>query len=170
MMTKINKLEFWSKPFNSPFESGLRSLVILTEAYPEAFDTQRLLYYSYMIVHTADISGGPDSIHPLTPHRSGELLVRREIVKKGLLLMQLKGFIEQQNQKDGIFYKATDSSIPFLDSISSIYFDLLRKCAAWVVQRFSGYSDESLRGFIQDHLDKWGAEFEHESLVREVPK
>ncbi len=170
MTRKTNKLKFWNKPFNSPFESGLRSLIILTEAYPEAFDSQRLLYYSYMIVHTADISGGPESIHPLTPHRSGELLVRREIVKNGILLMQLKGLLEQQNHEDGIFYKATDFSVPFLDSISSSYFDSLRERAAWVVQIFSEYSDKSLRGFIQDHLDKWGAEFEHESLVREVPE
>lgn len=170
MTTKTNKLKFWDKPFNSPFESGLRSLIILSEAYPETFDLQRLLYYSYMIVHTADISGGPESIHPLTPHRSGELLVRREIVKNGILLMQLKGLLEQQNRTDGIFYKATDLSIPFLDRMSSSYFDSLRERAAWVVQRFFEYPDKSLREFVQDHLDKWGAEFEHESLVREVPE
>ena len=169
-MTKISNLNFWSKPFNSPFESGLRSLIILTEAYPEAFDLQRLLYYSYMIVHTADIVGGPESVHPLTPHRSGELLIRREIIKNGLLLMQLKGLLEHKNYKDGLFYRATDLSIPFLDSISSSYFDSLRNRAAWIVQRFSEYSDKSLREFVQDHLDKWGAEFEHESLIREVPE
>lgn len=170
MTTKTNKPRFWDKPFNSPFESGLRSLIILTEAYPEEFDLQRLLYYSYMIVHTSDISGGPESIHPMTPHRSGELLVRREIVKNGILLMQLKGLIEQQNRKDGILYKATDLSIQFLDSISSSYFDSLRNRAAWIVQRFSKYQDNLLREFVQNHLDKWGAEFEHESLVREVPE
>ena len=76
-----------SNPFNSPLECGLRSLALLAAAGPTAYDLQRLVFYDYLLVHSADVPGGPESIHPPTPLRSGEALVRRHWVERGLLLM-----------------------------------------------------------------------------------
>ena len=65
--------------FNSPIETGVRALILLSEAYPQGFDLQRILEYDYMMVHTGDFENGPPSIHPALPLRSGELLVRRSV-------------------------------------------------------------------------------------------
>lgn len=73
-------------PFNSAVECGLRSLVILEQAFPRDYDLQRLVFYDYLLVHSGD-ANGPESIHPATPHRSGEVLVKRQILEQGLLLM-----------------------------------------------------------------------------------
>ena len=36
-------------PFNSPMETGVRSLAILHAAYPAAFDLQRLVEMDYLV-------------------------------------------------------------------------------------------------------------------------
>jgi hypothetical protein len=46
----------------------------------------------------------------------------------------------------------------------------MRSVANWVVSNFASYSQEELAAFIREHLDRWGAEFESESVVREAPE
>ena len=75
-------------PFNSPLETGIRSLAILVAAYPESLDLQRLLEMDYLVVHSGD-ADGPESLHAPLPLRAGELLVRRGLIETGLLLMML---------------------------------------------------------------------------------
>ena len=72
--------------FNSPLETGVRTLALLVAAYPRSRDLHRLVQYDYLTVHSAD-AAGPPSLHPPLPLRSGELLVRRGIIERGLLLM-----------------------------------------------------------------------------------
>ncbi|WP_306800327.1 ABC-three component system middle component 2 [Endozoicomonas sp. YOMI1] len=61
-------------PFNSPLETGVRSLAILVAAHPVAFDLERLVEMDYLVVHSGD-ADGPESIHAALPMRAGELLV-----------------------------------------------------------------------------------------------
>ena len=69
--------------FNSSLETGVRSAVILDATFPRAFDLSQLTWLDHLVVHTADI-GGPDSLHPDIPQRTGELLVRRRLVEDRL--------------------------------------------------------------------------------------
>jgi hypothetical protein len=87
--------------FNSPIETGVRALILLAEAYPQGFDLQRILEYDYMMVHTGDFENGPPSIHPALPLRSGELLVRRELIDRGLMLMVSRALATRQPTKQG---------------------------------------------------------------------
>jgi hypothetical protein len=155
-------------PFNSPLECGLRALVLLVEAYPKACDLQRLVYYDYLLVHSKD-AGGPESLHPATPHRSGELLVRRELLETGLLLFLSRGLIEQHFSAAGIAYVASETAAPFLDSLAAQYAVSLYQRAGWVISSFGGHADNSLAEYFRSNLDQWGAEFETESLFREIP-
>ena len=66
--------------FNSQLETGTRAMVILNAAYPLALDLARLTWFDHLVVHTEDI-GGPPSLHPALPGRTGELLVRRRLVE-----------------------------------------------------------------------------------------
>lgn len=81
--------------FNSPLEAGIRAVSILGAAYPQTYDLQRLVAFDYLLVHTGDI-GGPDNLHPPTPMRSAELLVRRKLVEQSLLLMMTRDLVERE--------------------------------------------------------------------------
>lgn len=152
-------------PFNGPVEIGLRALAVLNEAYPNEYSLQRLVIYDYLIVHSDDVVGGPEGLHPKTPHRSGELLVRRKSLQQGLFLFMSRRLIEQSFRPAGVGYSATERTSGFIDVLGSEYVADLQQRAAWVVERFREMPDDELQQFVRNHLGDWGAEFAMESVL-----
>jgi len=151
-------------PFNGPLEIGLRTIVILNDAFPDAYSLQKLIFFDYLVVHSDDIDGGPTALHPKTPHRSGELLVRRDTIQKGLYLFMRRNLVERRFENTGILYAATDYTNAFLDTLRSEYTHDLKERAAWLVGHLGSKTDAQMETFVDSNLDKWGAEFETESL------
>lgn len=154
-------------PFNGPVEIGLRSLAILCEAYPATYSLQRLVVFDYLVVHSDDIPEGPSGLHPKTPQRSGELLVRREALQQGLLLYMSRGLIGRHYEAAGVAFAATESTGGFLDALTADYVANLRARSVWVVQTFGTTTDAELTQLVREHLGDWGAEFEMESVLWE---
>jgi hypothetical protein len=154
-------------PFNGKLEVGLRALCVLTIAYPESYSVQRLTAFDYLIVHSEDVPGGPPSLHPATPYRGGELLVRRGVLQEGLALYWSRGLVEQRFAEDGLYHVATDRSAAFLDALQTPYVDGLRDRASWVVDRFGLESDADLADLVKENVGEWGAEFTLQSVLRE---
>lgn len=152
-------------PFNGPIEIGLRALTILNDAFPDAYSLQRLIVFDYLIVHSDDIPGGPTGLHPKTPHRGGELLVRRSVLQEGLLLYQSRGLVERVFDRAGVFFRATERSAAFLDVLRSEYAVALRERASWLATSYSGFPEHELDQLVRDHLGQWGAEFEFASVL-----
>lgn len=146
-------------PFNTPLETGIRSLVILIEAYPAPFDLQRLVEMDYLVVHSGDING-PSSLHAPLPMRAGELLVRRGLVEKGLLLMMSRHLVHQLPSQTGFEYLASDSAAPFMVSLEAPYTRQLKERAEWVVKQFEDLNTEELSQFTHKMFEKWTSEFQ----------
>ena len=117
--------------FNSSLENGLRALIVLAAIAPDFADLQRLVLYDYILVHSGDV-GGPPSIHPSTPSRGGELIVRRGLVEQGVMLMASRNLIERFADEHGIGYRASEEAYPFIDSLTSPYIRSLRRVADWI--------------------------------------
>lgn len=153
--------------FNTPIESGLRSLFVLTAVSPKECDLQRLVIYDYLLVHSDDVTDGPKSLHPATPLRSGELLVRRTLVAHGLQLLVRKGLVTKNYTKAGIYFSTTQHARKFLDYLTSVYAKRCADISKWIAGRFQPMSDDELREFIYENLGRWGAEFTRESVLWE---
>jgi hypothetical protein len=153
--------------FNTPIESGLRALFVLAAVRPHACDLQRLVIYDYLLVHSEDVPSGPPSLHPATPLRSGELLVRRNLVGHGLQLMIRKGLVQKSFEPQGILYAATHYADPILEYFQSTYAVRCGVISRWIATRFQPLSDDELREFIRENLGRWGAEFTRESWLWE---
>jgi hypothetical protein len=145
--------------FNSPIETGMRALILLAESYPEQLDLQRLLEFDYIMVHTGDVDG-PPSIHPALPLRSGELLVRRQLIERGLMLLISRGLISRHATPYGFMYQAEDDAGPFIDALTAEYLYDLKNRAVWVVDRFSEMSDDDIRVMLSRVYDQWSREFQ----------
>jgi hypothetical protein len=163
-MTKETPRLFVS-PFNGPIEIGLRALCVLTTAFPTEYALQRLVVFDYFLVHSDDIDGGPVGLHPQTPHRGGEILVRRGVLQEGLTLYESRGLVERIYKDGGIFFAATDKSADFLDTLSTDYLKGLRERADWVVDSFGLLDDAALDEIVRDRIGTWGAEFSMESVL-----
>jgi hypothetical protein len=147
------------RTFNSPIETGVRALILLAESYPQQLDLQRILEFDYIMVHTGDVDG-PPSIHPALPLRSGELLVRRQLIERGLLLMISRGLVRRHATSNGFTYQAEDDAGPFLDALTAEYLDELKDRATWVVDRFSDMNDHDIRVMLARVYDQWSREFQ----------
>lgn len=145
--------------FNGPLEAGIRVLSLLLPAYPRAFDLQRLVAFDYLIVHTGDVNG-PESLHPELPLRSAEILVRREIVERGILLMMSHGLLERRADSQGIVYYASDLSSTFMSILTTPYINAMRERGEWVVKTYEDLNEDELRDFISELFGKWVEEFQ----------
>jgi ABC-three component (ABC-3C) system Middle Component 2 len=146
-------------PFNSALETGVRTLAILVAAYPQAHDLHRLVQYDYLTVHSAD-ADGPPSLHPPLPLRSNELLVRRHIVERGLLLMISRRLARRESGGTGFLYVAEESAGAFLNNIKAGYLASLRERAHWVVDTFDTLTAEQLDSVVRRIFQAWTTEFQ----------
>ena len=151
--------------FSTPLESGLRALFLLT-ALRRPVDLQQLVVLDYLLVHSGD-ANGPESLHPATPHRAGEILVKRDVIHAGLRLMISRDLAAVEHGAEGVRYRATDLTGTFLTYFDGDYVARLRERAAWVAGAFGG-TIASLPSYVAEHLPQWGGEFGTEAAVRDV--
>ena len=147
------------RPFNSAFETGLRSVSLLVAAYPRSFDLQRLVAFDHLVVHTGDV-GGPTSLHAAVPMRTAELLVRRELVERGLLLMVSKGLANRRIEESGIVHGADEFAETFISSLTSRYIRTLTERANWVVQEFGDLTEVELKARVGEYFEEWIEQFQ----------
>jgi hypothetical protein len=148
--------------FNSPLETGVRSVVLLDAAYPRAFDLTQLTWLDHLVVHTADVDG-PESLHPNIPQRNGELLVRRSLVEEGLALMRRMHLIETRFTADGIVYIACDQAGPFVRLIRTQYGRTLKERACWLLEYLGEHGFEHLHEVIATKIGRWAIEFQSDA-------
>jgi hypothetical protein len=152
--------------FHSPLETGVRSLGVLVASHPLSFDLQRLVVFDHLIVHTGDL-GGPSSLHPRLPLRSAELLVRRGLVERGLLLMMSRGLIERVVNETGFSYRASELAETFLESLTTSYMHALKQRATWVAEEFSASSDVEIRNTMNAIFEQWVDQFHSAQIQSE---
>jgi ABC-3C biological conflict system middle component len=145
-------------PFNSALETGIRTLVILVESFPNCHDLSRLVQYDYLAVHSED-ADGPPSLHPPLPYRSGELLVRRSLIESGIRLMMSRSLIRRDLHNDGFMYGAEEEAWAFLESLGAPYTMMLRQRAKWVISTFDKLSSIKLDDLVRNLFSSWTTEF-----------
>jgi hypothetical protein len=156
------------RTFNTPLEAGLRALFVLAAAGRRAFDCQRLVYFDYILVHSAEV-GGEASLHPQTPSQRTEILVRRDLVQDGLALMRSRELVERKFATTGIVYAATKAGTHVTDQFDSEYAALVRQRAKWIIGTFGDHSDDKLAGLLRARVGSWEDELvaHHDPQLRD---
>ncbi|GAB3930448.1 hypothetical protein GCM10029976_032330 [Kribbella albertanoniae] len=145
-------------PLNSSLEVGVRVLMILTAAYPERLDLNRLVLLDHGVLHSADL-GGPSSLHPPLPIRSGELGARRAMVEAGLHVMVRRALVEMRAGSSGIEFLASEDAYSFVSALASTYAVTLNQRVVWVLDRFPDLTEDVLRAEMRSIFSSWSEEF-----------
>lgn len=156
-----NQVCYHETVLSSPLEVALRMLILLSRLTISA-DIQRLVIYDYLLLHSHDIENGPASLHPATPMRTGELLVRRNQISRGLYLLEARGLVEREYSNQGIAFRTSRLASHFLNYLESQYASRCRIISAWVADNFDVMSSTELQSFIDKWIGKWGLEFSDE--------
>lgn len=151
---------------NTPIEVGTRALIILSINKEKYFDIERLTYYDYICTRLNDYNKNYESLHPSNPYRNGEILVKRELLKKGLLILAKKDLIYIMYNSKGVLYKANEFSECFLKQFNSLYF---KKFSNYVVKASDILNDiptTELRSFFKRFSESIVEESAFESVIR----
>lgn len=156
-------------PFNTPVETGTRVLVILASSGPMALDINRLVLLDHWLLHSGDF-GGPPSLHPNTPIRSGEFGLKRRDLAVGIEVMLRAGLIDVVAQSGGICYRANDSGVSFLGLLEASYAQMLMGRAAWLATQINSIaSDSDMRNSLAATLGHWSTEFIAMDAISPLP-
>ena len=152
-------------PYNTPIETGIRVLMLLSKYAPSGIDLDRLLLLDHGLLHSADL-GGPESLHPSVPLRSGELGVKRRNIELGLQVMLRAKLVEISPNADGIIYQASDEAANFLALMESQYVSRLDNAAEWVKTTFGDLQqDADFRARMAQVRQNWTTELSDQSII-----
>ncbi|MGW4198855.1 ABC-three component system middle component 2 [Streptomyces sp. NPDC005004] len=145
-------------PLNSPLEVGMRTLVLLTAAFPEPMDVARLVYLDHVMLHSGELNG-PPSLHPSLPAGPGELAMRQHLVEQGLLVLMRAGLADVEPTADGLMYRASEEGPGFVDILEAPYVGALRDRATWVIAAQST-PELDVRAATRAITDRWARDFD----------
>jgi len=148
--------------FNSALETGVRALIVLNAAFPRMFDLAQLTWFDHLVVHTTDV-GGPKSLHPDLPQRTGELLVRRRVVEEGVQLMRRLHMIIAIADDNGIAYLASEEASALVETMHTPYALALKSRAEWLAHKLDELSSYELAELIAEKIGRWAVEFQGEA-------
>ena len=151
-------------PLNGPLEVAVRVLTVLLEAFPAQLDLNRLVLLDHGLLHSADL-GGPVSLHPPVPLRSGELGVKRERIQGGVEVLLRAGLAHMAPTSEGIHFWASERAAGFVRLLETQNAHALVERAAWVVEHFGQLSDAELRDAMRAASGHWSEEFERTHLT-----
>lgn len=143
---------------NSPVEVCLRTLFVLAEAYPEALDIGSLVLLDHGILNSADL-GGPASLHPPLPARSGELGMKRQLIEDGLQILIRSELAELALDARGIQFRASEEAHGFTTLLQTPYASGLRERTKWIVEFLLPADEASIRNRMRSVLGNWTEEF-----------
>lgn len=151
------------KLFNSSLETGLRAIILLEAMYPRVCSLTELTWFDHLVVHTGDF-GGPQSLHPDLPGRTGELLVRRRLVEQSLRLMQRVHLVDELHTPEGVAFIASEDAPSFASLLESSYCHALKDRAEWIAEKFRSVDTAEIERQVNDRIGRWAAEFTSGSM------
>lgn len=118
-------------------------------------------WFDHLVVHTGDFDGQdvPESLHPDLPNRTGELLVRRQLVERSLRMMQKMHLVDVFETEAGIEFCASEEAPSYVEILQAPYSLALKDRARWMAERFAQQDNDEIREFIEATIGRWTMEF-----------
>ncbi|WP_028453235.1 ABC-three component system middle component 2 [Chitinilyticum aquatile] len=155
-----------SEVFNTSFELGIRMVYLLMALYPRKVDLQRLVYFDYAAIYSADLNG-PESLHTPVPLRGGEYASRRQVIEEGLYLMAQRSFVEVEAGPNGISFQLGENGPTLVSLIGNEYSRELYKRCQWVTSVLGDKDDKALEALFGVRGALWGAELVSSEFTEE---
>lgn len=137
-----------NKIFNSPFESGLRSLLLLYSIKPSSASIDRLTAYDFITIYSHDFGIGESNLHGDNKFNFSELATRRSNCNAGVKDFALNGLISISRTNSGFMYSISNSGKKYVDTLSSEYAEQYKTIAAKVHEKYKGKTDEEIISLI----------------------
>lgn len=139
---KMNKL------FNTSFESGLRSLLVLYTVRPKQLTIDRIAAYDFITLYSHSFGITEYNLHGNSIFNFSELASKRARCSDGVKEFVLNGLIYIKRTNSGISYGLSDLGLKYIESLTSDYTIQYLRINALVHEKYKGLSDEDLLQMI----------------------
>lgn len=130
--------------FNTPFETGLRLLLILYITNSKGLSVDRLAAYDFITLYGKDFDITDTNLNGMNSFNFSEIPTRREICVKGIKEFALDGLIKVERSKNGFKYKISEAGKVYVESLDSDYSKQYISTVMKVLNSFDNVSDSAL--------------------------
>lgn len=133
-----------NKLFNSPFDAGLRCLLLLSCISPNAATIDRISAYDFITIYSKDFDISHNNLHGDSNYNFSELASKRASCNEGTKEFVLSGLIFTKHSEEGFTYFLNDKGKNYVNSLSSDYAIQYLEIAKEVHRKFAESSDEEI--------------------------
>ena len=107
--------------FNTPFEAGLRAMLILYTTQRRGMTIDRIAAYDFMTIYGNDLGVAEKNLHGINHFSFSELTSKRATCSEGVKAFVLDGLISVSRNKNGFIYSLTSSGEKYVEALDSDY-------------------------------------------------
>ncbi len=107
--------------FNTPFETGLRAMLILYSTNSLGMTIDRIAAYDFMTIYGNDLGITDRNLHGINHFSFSEFSSKRAICSEGVKAFVLDGLIAITRNKRGFLYSLTPEGIKYVNELESNY-------------------------------------------------
>ena len=107
--------------FNTPFETGLRAMLILYTTQGRGMTIDRITAYDFMTIYGNDLGVSEKNLHGINHFSFSELTSKRAICAEGVKAFVLDGLISVTRNRNGFLYFLTTSGKKYVEALDSDY-------------------------------------------------
>ena len=133
-----------SELFNTPFETGMRVLLVLYAIKPRGATIDRITAYDFMSTYGRDFGITDFNLHGNNTFNFSELPSKRSLINKGIIDAALDGMIVVNQASSGFQYKLSRTGIAFVESLNTNYSQQYLEAISKIHQAYSRKSDATI--------------------------
>lgn len=136
--------------FNTSFELSLRVLLILKIA-KKKMSAERITALDFISIYGKDFGVSDYNLHGDNNYRFSEYASKRQIVKRALKELVLKGYVQPSCNKSGFSYSISNEGMLFCGKLNDEYADKFSSVVENAINKYSDYSDRKIIYCINDY-------------------
>ncbi|MBE6874167.1 MAG: hypothetical protein E7493_09710 [Ruminococcus albus] len=136
--------------FNTPFETGLRAMLILSLIKSNGITIDRISAYDFMTTYGKNFTISQQNLHGDNSYSFSELSSKRAVFSEGIKVLVLDGLIAVNRTDKGFLYKLTGNGRKYIQALESDYKSQYIAIAEKVHNRYARKSDSAILKEIND--------------------
>lgn len=130
--------------FNTPFETGLRAMLILSVIPAKGITIDRIAAYDFITIYGKDFDVSEKNLHGDNNFNFSELSSKRKICAAGVKELVLDGLIVVQRSQNGFLYSLTAAGKKYISSLDSDYKEQYLAIVRTVHKKYARKNDTAL--------------------------
>lgn len=130
--------------FNTPFETGLRAMLILYSTNSKGMTIDRIAAYDFMTIYGNDLGITDKNLHGINHFSFSEFSSKRTACSEGIKAFVLDGLIAITRNKRGFLYSLTPTGKKYVEELESNYKDQYMEIFVKVQNKYEKTPDTEL--------------------------